>query len=607
MTKKCLRRSLGLCLTLTLALGSVTALGAGYGSIGLETTNVSGDLFNGTGSFETGIPSTVGGEGKSNLSEGWKVYKGRPTSDGLKVVGDVHKNGTHSVYIQGSNYITPDDGVVKNIVDKNGFNGKYTVSGSFMKNDVYWPYFQLDLQLGNTTVSDASRPTAFTSDESRWSGSVNGIVSPTNSAFPSGVFTSEQIAEKFKPKNNATFIVRTTGKHQDGGKGPGTWYDLSVTFDGTDKSSWKLLYPYMAYGYKEGKYYGASGKAYDTYVDAEKSDSPMYFEDEYRFSNEVIGDISTTNDTQLRVYTNGQAYIDGITMTFAPVGTVKASDFAGKSMPVITRVYNNAAEASNAVLITALYDSNNMLRGVATDDFSFGANETEKVVSSTIDVPTVLDEGYSIMTYAWKNLDTDITPLATMLNRESGEGNLIENGGFEILPQSKGNTTVAKNWQIWGGGTNSVFETVRDGADGSAYCVKLAQADKLLEYSPDKVTEILNNNGVKGTYTMKVWYKYSGNDYPQLYALLRLGSYDNKNMQQEKSFTSVANTAGKWKCAEFNFTSGGYGYWDNTLGKTVIGDVSAMTNFAGRIYIKAVKTDDVLIDNVSLTFTPDAN
>lgn len=615
MTKKCLRRSLGLCLASVMALSSVTALGAGYGSIGLETTNVSGDLFNGTGSFESGIKES-GTTGNSNLATGWRVFNGGAIGEECMVNGDKSTDGSKSVHIASSKYIETDKGTVDgNVLEKifaaNGYNGKYTIKSNFYKVNSN-SSINYQLRIGVAKIVDATKAKLDKSCNWVSAGRVK-LVSPTNVNFPT-FDGSADITASCKPAKDSELELTLEKSSADAAavSGNSGWYSTELIFNGTDCTDWSFGYTYNAYGYgNDGKYYGSNGKAYDTYDAAATAEgnNPLSFKDTYKFDKNSADAFTFSANywfTTLMIQGNNGVYIDDVTITFAPAGDVKASDFAGKTMPVNTRVYNNSSEAANAVLITALYDSENMLKSVATKEFSFGANETDKVVSSTIDVPTILDEGYSIMTYAWKNLDTDITPLATMLDREGGVGNLIENGGFEVLPQSKGNATVAKNWRLWDKNTNNVFETVGNGADGSAYCVKLAEANKCLEYSKDKVTEFLNNNGVKGTYTLRVWYKYSGNDYPQLYALLRLGSYNNKTMQQEKSF-DVVDTVGDWKCAEFNFSSNAYSYWDSSVNKSVTSDVSGMTNFAGRMYIKATKTGDILIDNVSMTFTPDSN
>lgn len=612
MRRKVLRRSLGLCLSLILALGSVSALGAGYGSIGLEKTNVSGDLFNGTGSFETDVAS-VGSTGDSNLSKGWKVYNGAATTDDFKVSDAQKTDGTHSVYLKSSKYICPDAGVVKSILDTNGVNGKYTINGNFYKADNVWnAALSYDFRPGTVTVSDVSNPTSFVSDKDQWA--ANGyVISPTNDNFPKNVLTNEELAT-LKPKNGTKFFVHARKSYSDTTTAPNAWYSLQLTFDGNNKGTWELWHSYRAYGYRNGKYYDKAGNTYETYAAAKASgNQPLIFNDKYSFEAGVINQLQTNvSFTELLVQGIRGVYIDGITMTFEPSEDVKASDFKGTTMPVITRVYNNAAEASNAVLITALYDSDNMLRGVATDDFSFAAGEADKIVSAGIAVPADLGEGYSVKTYAWKNLENDITPLATILDREAEDNNLLENGGFEILPKTSiglsGDDSIAKNWKAWDGNKNEEYKVEGNGTGGSAYCVNVQGDTTYFEYSPDKMTEILKSKGVKGSYTLTFSYKYDNEDNANKYltAMIRITSaYPEKS---QTKYYKLEDTAGGWKTGTITFTTDKYETWLAGASEATYFTKDDIYNLniedlGGRLAFKAPA--NTKIDDISLTFTPD--
>lgn len=144
-------------------------------------------------------------------------------------------------------------------------------------------------------------------------------------------------------------------------------------------------------------------------------------------------DLSTLNffNAGMWFQANSTIKFDDFSLEFRPeiYNAFGIQNYAGQKMYMETNIYNNSLSATSALLIHAMYDENNSLVSINSENISVNDADTVLRVKTEVDVPDNATDKYSLYTYLWQDNGEN----KAFCDENKAFSILNSNSSFEIL------------------------------------------------------------------------------------------------------------------------------------------------------------------------------
>lgn len=423
-------------------------------------------------SFEDGVKPD-GTEGYSNLADKWQIWDGKASGESSgRIVSDAN-TGSYALEIKKDVMFSPDYRV------NGAIDGSESVMYSIMKNlqDTYGT-FNGKLVVSFYAKSDANASLQFNFRAGDAPFNINGKTS-------------------VKTLESTNFIQLSSSDEY-------LKYTVEVDLSGNLKN----------FSFWEGS---KSYKVSD--ISSEGTNMAKF----------------TYDNTAIFFRTASNMKIDDLTLEFKPqvYSAFGIQNYAGQKMYMETNIYNNSLSATGALLIHAMYDENNSLVSINSENISVNDADTVLRVKTEVDVPDNATDKYSLYTYLWQ----DDGENKAFCDENKAFSILNSNSSFEILDSSS--DTGLLNWSKLNSSVQAELVNESYSGDVAVYLKPGSSKSGIKQ----NISEILDMYG-PGRYGFNVRTKSLSNDSQIILTYVSNGNIVN---------TETISSGNSWDAAMFEF------------------------------------------------------